>query len=251
MSNYWKQSLVIGGIYWLISLGLYLWGNVWALTADAFLALALLIFLLPMKYLTPIKWLDRFMNKHPLISTWLASLGWVPYFTGAIFILTVIVVFAASLIVPERQDMILYWSMLIVGWIVSIRQLATLLIFIGMFIASLVYGKSIMGKLDDHYNVKKISESKEAAMAKAEVKDVKAKVKVVEKAIAKKASTKKKVAKKEPTKKVSKAPVKVAKAPTTKKSVVKAKAATKKTVAKAKPAVKAKMVKKTKSVSKK
>lgn len=231
MSNYWKQSLVIGGIYWLISLILYFYGTVATLSADAFLSVLLLLFLIPMKWLSPIKWLDKFMRKHPLIATWLASLGWIPYFIAIVFVLTTIVVFTASLLMEGKQGLILYWSMIIINWVTILRQFAALLIFVGTFVISLVYGKSIMGRLNDKYNV--TSATKVVKSETVEVKEVKpvpaVAPKAAKKAPLKKAPAKKAAVKKAPAKKAlaKKAPAK--KAAVTKKVVKKtpAKAASK------------------------
>lgn len=234
MSNYWKNALIIGGIYWLISVVLYWCGTMATLSTDAIMSVVMLLLLIPLNWLKPIKWIDKLMNKHPLIATFLASVGWVPYFIGLVFVLTTAAVFISSMIWADKHGAIMYYSMITVNAITALRQFATLLLAMGSIIVALVYGKSIAGQLDDHYNVKKKNENNEVAVAKAEVKDVKAKVKAVEKAIAKKAPAKKTVAKKAPAKKAA------TKAPATKKTVVKAKVtkpAAKKTVAK-KPATK-------------
>ena len=226
MSNYWKQSLVIGGIYWLISLVLYFYGTVATLSADAFISILLLLFLIPMIWISPIKWLDKFMRKHPLIATWLASLGWVPYFIAVTFILTTIVVFVASVVMEQGQGAILYWSMLIGGWIVAIRQFVTLILFVGTVVVSLVYGKSIMGKLDDHYNISSETKRVKVAETKVKVETVKTPAKKMVKKVAKKSvakSPKKKapVAKKVAKKTTSKTVVKKPSAKTAKKNVAK------------------------------
>ena len=63
MSIYWKQSLLLGGMYWIISLILGYIDTFETYFTDFVLSLFLTIFLIPMNFIKPIKWLDKLMNR--------------------------------------------------------------------------------------------------------------------------------------------------------------------------------------------
>lgn len=90
MSIYWKQSLWLGGIFWIISL--ILWGidTYSSYLTEFILSMLLAIFLIPMNFLKPIKFIEKAMKKLPIVSTFLTFVGWAPYFSVVVFLLSVI-----------------------------------------------------------------------------------------------------------------------------------------------------------------
>lgn len=90
MSIYWKQSLLLGGMYWIISLILGYIDTFETYFTDFVLSLLLTIFLIPMNFLKPIKWLDKLMNKLPITTTFLVFVGWVPYLSVLVFLIAMI-----------------------------------------------------------------------------------------------------------------------------------------------------------------
>ncbi len=90
MSIYWKQSLLLGGMYWIISLILGYIDTFETYFTDFVLSLFLTIFLIPMNFIKPIKWLDKLMNKLPITTTFLIFVGWVPYLSILVFLIAMI-----------------------------------------------------------------------------------------------------------------------------------------------------------------
>jgi len=156
MSIYWKQSLIIGGIYWIISLFLGWNNSMAALLIDFGLSLFLLIMLLPMNKMVPIKRLDSLMNNHPMAATWLASVGWVPYFSAMVAVIASI----AALIWKADVNSEVLENIISVVVVVGFgKNLVAAVVVFAVTIALLVYGKSIAGQLDDNYNLTVQSES--------------------------------------------------------------------------------------------
>lgn len=208
MSNYWKQSLVIGGIYWLISLVLELSG-IWSLLlVDLGLSLLLLLFLIPMNKLVPIKWVDKLINRHPIASTMLASVGWLPYFTALLIIIASI---AAIVLHADSNDENLAMIMKAVVYVGTVRKFLAIIISFVVLLAVLIGGKSIAGQLDDRYKVvvksnKPVKDEAVKVVANANKNAVKANTEakiVTPKAVVKKTTSKKPVAKDKSAKKVA------------------------------------------------
>ncbi len=88
MSVYWKQSLWLGGVYWVLSLILTSIDSFETYFADFIFSLGLAIFLIPMNFIKPVKWIDKLINKLPILSTFLVFVGWVPYLSILLFIVT-------------------------------------------------------------------------------------------------------------------------------------------------------------------
>ncbi len=200
MSNYWKQSLVIGGIYWLLSLLLELGGSWELLLVDLVLSLLLLLFLIPMNKLVPIKRVDNLINAHPVATTMLASVGWLPYFTA---LLVIVASIAAIVMHADTNEENLVMIMKVVISVGLMRKFVAVVVSFVVLVLVLVYGKSIAGQLDDHYKIvaknKKETSSKVAEPSKVTEEKVVAKKpakKVVEKKATVKATAKKNVAKK-------------------------------------------------------
>ena len=104
MSSYWKQSLWIGGIYWIISQFFSMAGSLQSSLIDAGLSVLLLLFLIPMNWLQPIKGIDRAIRKAPVISTLLVSVGWVPYAIAVI--ITILTILTAVFMILVRHKSI-------------------------------------------------------------------------------------------------------------------------------------------------
>ena len=185
MSCYWKQSLWIGGIYWIISQIFTLSGSLVGSTIDAWLSLLLVLFLIPMIWLKPIKRIEATIKKSPIISTLLVSVGWVPYVVGLVYIISVI----ATIVIMmsgEGYEYRLFNLFQIVIWTTNLRQLIMFLTVVVAILMILVARKTIAGKLDKHF---KLIENEAATAVKAEPK--KAKVAEVEKKVEAKPEVKK------------------------------------------------------------
>ena len=218
MSNYWKQALVLGGILWLFSLLLELWGSWGLLLVELGLSVLLLLFLIPLNWLVPIKWIDKLINKHPIVATMLASVGWLPYFTALLALISSgIAMFLSS----ESENMATLAT--VVVNVALLRKFVAVLVVMVVLVMLLVYGKSIAGQLNNHYKVLANATKSNIKVEASKVAEVKKEDKnqVVKKATTKRTvATKKKVAKpvtKKVIKKVAKpATKKVVKAKTTK-----------------------------------
>ncbi len=189
MSVYWKQSLWIGGIYWLLSL-LFMWiGTVAASMVDAFLSVAMLVFLLVMNWIKPIKKVDALINKFPVISTLLVSIGWVPYVIGAVYIISVVSAFAIIGAGPEYEYQMLYLFQAIIMF-TSLRQLLAVITFLAA-LCFLLAKRSVAGKLDKRFKLIKSEEKNVSSGVEAVQKETKPAKKAVKKPSVKKAATKK------------------------------------------------------------
>ena len=225
MSTYWKQTLWIGGIYWVVSL-MFSWSDILALNLlDVCLSVFLLFFMIPMNWLKPIKKIDEAMHKSPIMSTFLVAVGWVPYFVGAIFVVSV---FAAVILAgaDPYSDEKLFYVFNTVLWMSMIRQFLMVVSVLAAAVSILAFKKSVMGCLAKHFmlsgdgacDVRTTAEpakasAKSAYACKAEAKAKKPVAKKAakpkaEKAIVKKTTAQKAVAKK--TTAASKAPKKAA-----------------------------------------
>ncbi len=189
MSVYWKQSLWIGGLYWLVSL-LFMWiGTVAASMIDAFLSVVMLVFLLVMNWLKPIKKIDALINKFPVISTLLVSIGWVPYVIGAVYVISVMTAFVIIWAGPEYEYQMLY---LFQGIIVftNWRQLLAIITFLAA-LCFLLARRSVAGKLDKRFKLITSEVKNEVVDVAAAQKNVKSTKKVVKNPVIKKTAAKK------------------------------------------------------------
>lgn len=227
MSCYWKQSLWIGGIYWIISQIFTLSGSLIGNTVDAGLSLLLVLFLIPMNWLKPIKKIDEAINKSPIISTLLVSVGWVPYVIGVVYAVSV----AASVWIMMSGDGYEYrlfnlFQTIIV--VTNLRQLIMILTVLSAIFMILVGKRTIAGKLDKHFKLMKAEEkagvmAEETAKPKKKVEKTETVSVVVKPDADKKVKASvKKTASKPKTKKTTK-PVAKAKKETVKKAPAKAK----------------------------
>lgn len=238
MSCYWKQSLWIGGIYWIISQVFTMSGSLIGSTIDAGISLLLVLFLIPMNWLKPIKRIDEAIKKAPIVSTLLVSVGWVPYVVGIVYVVSV----AASVMIMasgEGYEYRLFNLFQIVIWTTNLRQLIMILTVLAAVLMIFVGKRTIAGRLDKHF---KLIENEAAAATvnsaaeKTEVAEVEKKVEAAKPEVKKaaKANVKKTTSKPKAKKAVAKKEVK----PAAEKTV-----AGKKTVKKvSKPKAKAKSV---------
>ena len=152
MSIYWKQSLWIGGVYWVLSQCFNVVGTFGSYSIDALLSVVLLVFLLPMNKLCPIKSVEKAMHKMPVLSTFLVSVGWVPYFVGMLFVVSTIAAFVIAFL-GEMIEYRIIMMLNIIAWADTVRRI----IFIAMLLVALVFvlitHKSIVGKLDKKYRL--------------------------------------------------------------------------------------------------
>ena len=208
MSCYWKQSLWIGGIYWIISQIFTMTGSLVGSTIDAGLSLLLVLFLIPMIWLKPIKRIEETIKKAPIISTLLVSVGWVPYVVGVVYAISVVAT-VVIMMSGEGYEYRLFNLFQIIIWTTNLRQLIMFLTVVVAILMILVARKTIAGNLDKHFKLiesgKKAAnhEAEKAEVAEVEKKaeaakpEVKKEVKAGAKKTAPKPKAKKAVAKKE------------------------------------------------------
>ena len=178
MSCYWKQSLWIGGIYWIISQAFTLSGSLIGSTVDAGLSLLLVLFLIPMNWLKPIKRIDAVIKKSPIISTLLVSVGWVPYVVGIVYVVSV----AASVMIMasgEGYEYRLFNLFQIVIWTTNLRQLIMVLTVLAAVLMIFAGKRTIAGRLDKHFKLienEAVAATVNSAVEKTKVAEVEKKV---------------------------------------------------------------------------
>ena len=158
MSTYWKQSLWLGGIYWLVSLIFWFADNYWASLTDFLLSLLLTLFLIPMNWLKPIKFIEKAIIKFPVCSTFLVAVGWIPYFSIFAFVaatmITMIVVFFGL----ANVELFLHNLVVVMTFVFIIRQIVAVVLLIGVAVAVLFFKTTVAGKLNR--SLKMIKDSK-------------------------------------------------------------------------------------------
>lgn len=237
MSNYWKQSLIIGGFYWIASLFLKISGIWWVQLLDLSFSVVLLLGLIAFKWILPIKKIDTFINKHPVISTMIVSWGWMPYYSAILFFLAAITAVSVYLGTSNIENIVILLT--VTKWAADLGRIALIVIISVVLFLLLVKGKSIAGQLDNSYKLVSSSPKETKKDADVETKqnvEVAAKTKPAPKKVvsAKTKNAKKVTAEKQLTKKVSKTTkTKTTKTKsTTSKSAAKPKSQAKKTVSK-------------------
>lgn len=224
MSIYWKQCLWLGGVYWIVSLVLSWINTPASYFVDFICSLLLTLFLIPMNFWVPVKWIERAIIKLPVTATFLVSVGWVPYFVVLVFVVSA--VFAVTALVGGfmTAEEIIINLIEPLSIIAVVRVMMTVLAFIIAVFFVLLYKKSIAGCLDKRFNLIGVNSCEmkvvEPAVAEQAKKMYACKKeatvrKTEKKKIAKKTTAKKTVVKAEKTE--EKAPVKKEK--TTKKTV--------------------------------
>ena len=152
MSTYWKQSLWIGGIYWVVSLAFYYAGTYAASLTDVAFSLLLLPFLIAMKWLSPIKGVEKAMKKAPVTATLLVSIGWVPYFVGGLIVVSSL--YALVLMVTGNLSDYTVFSLYNFLFIVeAVRQLVMILAVLAAVFMIVIWKKSVVGCLGKNYKL--------------------------------------------------------------------------------------------------
>lgn len=152
MSTYWKQSLWIGGVYWIISLVFDYAGTYAANLIDAAFSLLMLVFLIAMRWLSPIKDVERAMKKAPITATLLVSIGWVPYFAGGLIVVSslyVLILMAAGTL-NDYTVFSLYNFLFIID---ALRQLVMVLTVLAAVFMVVIWKKSVVGCLGKNYKL--------------------------------------------------------------------------------------------------
>lgn len=229
MSIFWKQSLWLGGVYWVISQVFSLINTYEADLVDFALSVLLTLFLVPMCFMVPVKAIDKAIKKMPVTATFLVSVGWVPYFVVLVFVVSIIVAITAIVSGAISEDHMIYYLVNVLPVVVVVRQMMTLLLVLVALFAVLVHHKSIAGCLDKRYNLIEddscnlpvvepavVSATKKAQKCKTE-KAKESKKTVVKKVAAKKAVVKKDERKETVKKAKVKKPTKKTEAKTSKK----------------------------------
>ncbi len=201
MSTYWKQSLWIGGVYWVLSQFINMVGSVEAYLTNALFSVILLLFLIAMNKLSPIGKIDNVMRKMPILSTFLVSVGWIPYFIGLTFVVMLVfafvIAYSEAMVEPRIVEMITVFV-----WIENIRKILFILFVLLASFYVLIMRKTVVGCLDKKYRltvdsnceIKNIGEAaKNSAKVMYECKKVKDHADVekqIKKSVAKKSTSK-------------------------------------------------------------
>ena len=126
-----------------------------SLLADFLFSVLLTLFLIPMNFVAPVKWIEKAMKKMPVTATFLVAVGWVPYFVVVVFVVSAIyaMIMVAGNFMPAEAVVISLINPLTV--ITVVRMLVTVLAIIAAAFFVLVYKKSVMGCLDKKFNLTK------------------------------------------------------------------------------------------------
>lgn len=216
MSIYWKQSLWLGGVYWIVSLVLGYVDTFETYFIDFILSLLLTIFLIPMNFLKPIKWIEKSMRKLPITSTFLVFVGWAPYISVVIFLIASLygtVVLMSGKASVDGLILMLITPMSILS-VIKVACIVFSFILAAFFV--FINKKSVIGCLNDKYKLidgdacdmpvveeavaehtKKMYKcKKEATEKKVALKKEKAKKKEAKKAVSEKKKAEKAIKKK-------------------------------------------------------
>lgn len=153
MSTFWKQSLWVGGIYWIISQVFTLMNTFEADMIDFAFSVLLTLFLVPMYFLVPVKAIDKMIKKMPVAATFLVSVGWVPYFIAMVFVISVVLTMVILMTGILTEDYMMYYLINILPIVVVVRQAMTILMVLVAAFAVLLHHKSIAGCLDKRYKL--------------------------------------------------------------------------------------------------
>ena len=153
MSIYWKQSLWLGGLYWLISLVFTLADTFETYMADFILSMLLTLFLIPMNFIKPVKWIEKTMNKLPIFSTFLTAVGWVPYISISIFLLTTIYAVVVIIAGYTSIDGIILKLITPLTILTVVKNAGIIFSFIIAAFLVLVYKKSVAGCLNNKFKL--------------------------------------------------------------------------------------------------
>lgn len=148
MSTYWKQSLWLGGVYWLISLIFWFADNYWASLTDFLLSLFLTLFLIPMNWLKPINFIEKAIAKFPICSTFLVAVGWIPYFSIFAFLVATIITMIVVFFGLGDVDFFLHNLVIVMTFVFILRQIVAVVLLIGVAVAVLFFKITVAGKLN-------------------------------------------------------------------------------------------------------
>lgn len=153
MSVYWKQSLWLGGVYWIISLILACVDTFEIYFVDFVLSLLLTIFLIPMNFLKPIKWIDNAIKKMPIMSTFLVSVGWVPYVSVIIFLMASLYATFALLVGYMNVDGLILTLITPISILMVVKTACILFSFVIAAFIVFLNKKTVAGCLNEKYKL--------------------------------------------------------------------------------------------------
>lgn len=220
MSIYWKQSLWLGGLYWVISLIFKYIDTIETYFLDFGLSLLLTLFLIPMNFLKPIKWIEKAMKKLPITATFLTFVGWVPYWSVLLFLIASLYASIVLVVGKVNVDGVILTLITPISILMVVKIACIIFSFILAAFFVFVNKKTIVGCLNKKYKLvegdacnmpvveeavaehaKKMYKCKKAATEKeAEIKKEKIKKKEAKKVVAEKKKAEKTTKKKTSTK---------------------------------------------------
>jgi len=153
MSTYWKQALWIGGIYWLLAFILKLFQIPQFYVMDMTIVFLLTLFLIPLKFLKPFKLIDNAINKLPKFSTFIISIGWMPYISAIYAILMMI---GTALIIKYTTipaQVLVYDALVIANIFELVCAMMLILAVLSAGFTIFIMHKSIAGCLDKKYRL--------------------------------------------------------------------------------------------------
>ena len=153
MSIYWKQSLWLGGVYWVLSLVFRFFDSFELMLCDVLLMILLTIFLIPMNFIKPVKWIEKVMRKTPVSSTFFVAVGWVPYFIVAIGLLTMISSLVIMIVSPIDVEYLLFQIAMMTNVVEIVCLMLIVLAVLGAIVSVFVYHKSVEGCLNRKYRL--------------------------------------------------------------------------------------------------
>ena len=160
MSTYWKQSLWLGGVYWLISLIFWFADNYWASLTDFLLSLFLTLFLIPMNWLKPINFIEKAITRFPICSTFLVAVGWIPYFSIFAFLVATIITMIVVFFSLANVELFLHNLVVVMTFVFILRQIVAVVLLIGVAVAVLFFKITVAGKLNRSLMIFKKKEKK-------------------------------------------------------------------------------------------
>ena len=212
MSIYWKQALWLGGVYWIVSLILSYIDTFETYFVDLLLSVLLAIFLIPLNYIKPIKWVDNAMKKLPIVATFLTFVGWVPYLSVVIFLVATIYGFLAIFVGLSSIDSLILDLVTPISVLMVVKTACILFSFILATFFVFVNKKSIVGCLNERFKLVEGGSCNMPVVEEAYAEHTKKMYKCKKEAVERETKAKKEKAEKKEAKKVVKASKKAEKA---------------------------------------
>ena len=153
MSIYWKQSLWLGGIYWVLSLVFKFFNSFELMLLDVLFMVLLTLFLVPMNFIKPVKWIEKAMKKTPISSTFFVAVGWVPYFIVAIGLIAMISSLIIMIVSPISAEYLIFQTIMMSNVIEVMCLMLIVLSVLAAIVSVFVYHKSVEGCLDKKYRL--------------------------------------------------------------------------------------------------